>query len=131
VRQLADRGDWENALRVSTVLIDRDRLNPVAHFFHALILEGSGRGPASEQSLRQAIYLDRSFVLGHYHLGLLLQKKGDPNRARRSFRNVLTLLSPMKSSDTFDLADGITTGELTELTRMHLEVLSTAGEARG
>ena len=63
------------------------------------------------------------FVLGHYYLGLLLQKQGQAGQAARSFTNVLQLLAATEPTHVFARGDGITAGELGRLTRMHLEVL--------
>lgn len=123
VRLLADRGEWEEAAHCCEKVLAEDRLSPTAHFYHALVLEQMGLRAEAERSLRRAIYLDRTFVLAHYHLGLFLQKKGDARGAMRAFENVLKLLSRMEAGQTFPDGDGITVADLKELAEMHLEVL--------
>jgi hypothetical protein len=53
------------------------------------------------------------------------QKERDATQAARSFENVIELLARCDDQQAFSLADGITVGELRELTRAHLEVLGT------
>ena len=126
VKQLADRGDLDGALVACRRLIDGHKLDPAAHFHHALILEQTGHHAESEQALRRAIYLDRNFILAHYYLGLLQQKQGAPGRAARSFQNVLDLLSRKGVAGAVLDAEGLTVADLSALTRRHLEVLQGA-----
>jgi chemotaxis protein methyltransferase CheR len=126
VRALADRGEWERAEALCRELLARDKLNPLVHFYHGLVLEQAGRHAEAEDALRRVIYLDRGFVLGHYYLGLLLQKQDQMPRAARSFKNVLQLLGRADDARAFADGDGITAGELRRLTQMHLEVLEGA-----
>ena len=104
-------------------MLAQDQLNPAVHFYRALVLEQLGRHADAEQALRRVIYLDRSYVLGHYYLGLLLQKRGSRQQAARSFNNVLQLLARISPDQVFADGDGITAAELTKLTRLYLETL--------
>lgn len=126
IRLLADQGECEQALRCSRALLEKEKLNPVVHFYHALVLEQMGHHADTERSLRQTIYLDRNFVLAHYYLGLCLQRKRDSLGAIRSFQNVRHFLSQTDPSETFPHGDGITAGDLKELTEMNLEVLQSS-----
>src|SRR5205807_1629584 len=103
-----------------------DRLNPAVYFYHALVLEQSGRHAEAERALRQAVYLDRRFVLAHYYLGLLMQKQGHFSAAARAFENVLQLVARSSPAEVFAEGDGITAEELGKLTRMHIEALEGA-----
>jgi len=123
VRSLADRGQWENAAGCCRKLLDTDALNPEVHLYFALVLEQMGMHADAEQMLRRAVYLDRSFVLAHYYLGLILQKKADLRGAQRAFENVRALARTMDAGRTFEDADNITAGDLMSLTETHLEVL--------
>jgi chemotaxis protein methyltransferase CheR len=123
LRRLADRGQWRQAAGECRRLIEKDQLDPLAHFYNALILEQSGAAAEAEQALRRAIYLERKFVLAHYHLGLLQQRNREPDQAARSFQNVVELLSQREAGRVFTEADGITGAELRELAKAHLEVL--------
>jgi chemotaxis protein methyltransferase CheR len=127
VRQQADRGEWEKSARSCEHLLKKDNLNPAVHFYHGLILEQMNRYAEAEQSLRRAIYLDRQFIMAHYHLGLFLQDRGDPRRAVRSFENVLELLDGQGEAGTIADGDGITAAELKQSARIHIETLQERG----
>lgn len=121
LRQLADRGDWQNAAECSLRLLTRDRLNPEIHFYRGLILENLGNAGESERSLRQAIYLDRNFGLAHYHLALALKRDGRIEAAGRSFGNVLKIMAATPDLASVMAAPGVTAIELKELAKMHLK----------
>jgi chemotaxis protein methyltransferase CheR len=123
IQQIADQGDLERAARCCETLLEREKLNPEAHFYYALILEQMGRRRETQESLRRAIYLDRSFVVAHYYLGLIQQRMAEPKQALRSFRNALSLLSGMDAGQSIPAAREFLVGELTQLTQMHIDAL--------
>jgi chemotaxis protein methyltransferase CheR len=123
IRHHADRGKWVDALACCQSLLQTDSLNSLVHFYHALVLDQTGRHTEAEAALRRAIYLDRRAVLAHYYLGLSLQSRGDPRDAVRSFENTIALLDLRVDTDVFPDADGITVGDLKKLALMQLEVL--------
>jgi chemotaxis protein methyltransferase CheR len=93
------------------------------HFYQALILEQLGRPGEAQGSLRRALYLDRRFVLAHYHLGLLLQRGSRPQAARQYFENVLDLLAGLHDGHVFEHGDNIRAADLRALAEMNLEGL--------
>lgn len=115
VRRLADRGELEEAERCCERLIERDRLDPFAHFYLALVHEHMGRKRSAMESLRRAVYLDRGLVFAHYYLGIMREKEGNAAGARKSFENVLELLSGKDPGELIEGGDGLTAGELKEL----------------
>jgi len=98
-------------------------LNAAAQFTLGLILEHSGANREAREALRRAIYLDRSFVLAHYHLGASFQAEGDRAAARRSFNAVLRLARAMEPNEPMLHGDGITASEVIGLARMRLEMM--------
>ncbi|MEA3209785.1 MAG: chemotaxis protein methyltransferase CheR [Chthoniobacter sp.] len=123
IQQMADQGDLEQAAQSCEKLLEREKLNPVAHFYYALVLEQMGRRRETQESLRRAIYLDRSFIVAHYYLGLIQQRVAEPKQALRCFRNVLDLLSGLKADQPIPAADEFTVAELKQLTQMHINAL--------
>jgi chemotaxis protein methyltransferase CheR len=123
IQQMADKGDLEQAAESCEKLLEREKLNPVAHFYYALVLEQMGRRRETQESLRRAIYLDRSFIVAHYYLGLIQQRVAEPKQALRCFRNVLTLLSGLKADQPIPAAAEFTVAELQQLTQMHIDAL--------
>ena len=78
-------------------------------------------GAEAERSLRHAIYLDRNFLLAHYHLGLALAKGIQPRLAARSFKNVLRLSGGMRDQQILENGDGLTVAALKQMAKMHLQ----------
>jgi chemotaxis protein methyltransferase CheR len=128
--QLADRGDWEKAILCSQDLLARDPLNPSLHFYQALALDNLGLRDQSERSLHQAIYLDRNFALAHYHLGLALKRDQNLVAAKRSFGNVLRVLTDLPADDIVTAGPGVTVTALKCLATMDLQNSSSAEEAK-
>jgi chemotaxis protein methyltransferase CheR len=122
VRILADRGNWKLARDAANQLVNDEPLNASAHFTLGLILEHGGENDAARDTLRKAIYLDRSFALAHYHLGILQQLSGDEASAGRSFSTVLRLVDSKPGTEPLPHGDGITAAELGDLAKMHLEL---------
>ena len=121
LRQLADRGDWRRAAQYGERVLERDRLNPTAHFYQALIFENLGFLPEAARFLRQAIYLDRNFALAHYHMGLALERDRHSRAASRSFANVLRILGDVPDDAAVRAGPGITAAALRELARTRTE----------
>jgi chemotaxis protein methyltransferase CheR len=123
VRALADAGASIQAETLCSALIEKSPLDPAPHFYQALILEQLGRCDEAERSLRRVLYLDRRFVLAHYHLGLLLQRSGRPPAARQYFENALDLLAGLHDGHVFEHGDSIRAADLRVLAEMNLEGL--------
>jgi chemotaxis protein methyltransferase CheR len=126
IKQLADRGEWKKAAAACAALMASEKLNPRLHYYQALIAEHLGNIGDCEQSLRRAIFLDRSFVLSHYHLGLLLGKRGDKAGAAKSFRNAHKLLEGLPEGLPIEDDGGISVGELRQMIAVRLSVLGEA-----
>jgi len=120
LRHLADCGDWQSASDYGMKLLTRDRLNPETHFYLALIFENLGIANEPQRSLRQVLYLDRTFALAHYHLGLALKREGQLAGAARSFGNVLRVLEGAPDDGIVVAGGGITAIGLKELAKMNL-----------
>lgn len=123
IRALADQGRWAEALTACDGLIAVNALDARAHFYRALVSEQLGDLDGCETSLRRAIYLDRHFVLPHYHLGLFLWRRDEAAGASRSFRNVIALLQQLPDDHALDHGDSITAGQLRETVGMHLDLI--------
>jgi chemotaxis protein methyltransferase CheR len=121
IRTLADHGKLEAAARGCEQLLQADRLNSTAHLYQALIFKQMARYPEAEAALKRAIYVNPNFAVAYYYLGLVLQTRREPAKARQSFRNLLNLLSCQNPGQPIPDADELTVAELEELTRDHLK----------
>jgi len=123
LRELANRGDWKNAVHYYHQLLAQDRLNPITHFYHAVVLEQMGLSTEAERSLRLAIDLDRNFLMAHHLLGLALTKEKEPDQAALSFQNVLKLSFHMPDDQFVSEGAGMTVADLKGLAKMQLRSL--------
>jgi chemotaxis protein methyltransferase CheR len=121
---LINRGDWGNAKDLCKVLLSEKPLDAAVHLLSAFISEQEGGIDDALDSLKKALYLDRKFVVGHYHLGLMFQNLGDFKKAEKCFINVGKLLDDYDKDYIFEMADGISAGELKQLSDFHLEILN-------
>ena len=126
VRELADGGSWEEALRACDDLLVGNALDARTHFYRSLILEQIGDAKESEKAVRRAIYLDRRLVLPHYHLGVFLWRRDDAQAAARSFRNALTLLDGVSEDHVVSDGDEITAGQVREAIETYLKLIGAA-----
>jgi chemotaxis protein methyltransferase CheR len=123
IQKIADQGDLEEAAQCCEKLLEREKLNPKAHFYYALVLEQMGRRRETQESLRRAIYLDRNFIVAHYYLGLIQQRLAEPKEASRCFRNALNLLAGMQADQPIPDANEFSVADLKRLIQMHIEAL--------
>lgn len=131
IRRHVNEGDWTAALSACQLAISQRTLEPRLHYLHALISEHLGSESAAETALSRAIYLDRNFALAHYHLGRCLAHRGNRSAAARSFRNALRTLASSDDRNALPMADGLTVGELREITELQLGLLRGPADDRG
>jgi len=122
-KTLLDQGKWDEALAYSNILQQNDKLNPLVYFYHALLLIQEGHYNDAEKALKKSIYLDKNFILGHYHIALIYQNTGKFSNAKKSFENTINLLNNLNEDYIFTYADNIKVKELKELTKFNLEII--------
>lgn len=108
------------------------RKNPVAtelHHYRALLLIDLGRIEDAVQSLRRALFLDRTLAPAHFLLGSLLQRGGDLAGARRAYRNAQVLSLARPADEPVRFAENSTAGELSAAAERALAQLQDRTEA--
>ncbi len=95
------------------------------HYAHALRLAEAGKPGEALESVRRALYLDRSLAMVHFTRGTLMRGLGDAAEARQSFRKARVRCQELPADAPLPLGDGVTAGYLTELCDRHLMLLST------
>jgi chemotaxis protein methyltransferase CheR len=111
-RSRANEGRLEEALDWSERWIVADKLDAVAHYLNAMVLQELGDREQARRSLQRAIYLKPDFVLAHFALGNLAERGG---RMHQHFQNTLELLSRMPPGQILPESDGLTAARLAEI----------------
>jgi chemotaxis protein methyltransferase CheR len=98
-------------------------LSAEQHYQSALRYAEAGDLTRAVEATRRALYLDRSLALGHFTLGSLLRRLGDPAGARHCFANALVRCLELPAGAPLPQGDGVTAGYLADLARRHLSLL--------
>jgi chemotaxis protein methyltransferase CheR len=121
VKAQANSGEFATADALCRKALADQPLSAAFHFYHGLVLQALNRPDDAENSFLKSIYLDKSFAMAHYHLGLLLLAEGRSGSGRRALTNAARVASMMRDDHLLDESDGITAMELRNLVRIHLE----------
>ncbi len=115
-RELADGGQTAQALEMLKNHAGKNgRLDHRVHFILALLADHSGDVSHAVESLKRAIFLNKNFIIGHYYLGVIFQREGEPNIAKRHFKNVLRLLELVSEDELLEESEGLNAGRLKEI----------------
>ncbi|WP_246529189.1 CheR family methyltransferase [Microvirga zambiensis] len=120
IRARADAGDFAAADGLCRKALAEQPLDARLHFYRGLVLRELRRPGESEKSFLNSLYLDKSFAMAHYHLGLLLLADGRSGSGRRSLTNAARIAATMPGDRQLDEADGLTAKDLRDLVRAHL-----------
>jgi chemotaxis protein methyltransferase CheR len=124
-RTLADAGALEPARAAVEQLVAAAKLDPEAHYLHAVILQELGQDAGAEQALKRALYLDPGFALAHHALGQLALRGGRPVPAQRHFHHALAALERLDAASVLPHSGGLAAGHLRAL----IEALLAGGRA--
>jgi chemotaxis protein methyltransferase CheR len=117
---LTNGGDREAAERDCARIFERDELNAEAHYVMALCREHAGDLEGAADHDQSAIYLDPGFAMPRLHLGLMAQRAGERDAARRELAKALALLPGEEASRVLLLGGGFGRDALIELCRSEL-----------
>lgn len=123
LHQLAAEADGD-AARLALDWLAEDQMNPWPHLALAAVHSHRGEDDKAERSLRDALYLDRAFLLAHYELGCRLARRGAGDEARRSFRTVQSLCLRLGPAAPVPGAAPLTAGDLDSAAALQLNRLS-------
>jgi chemotaxis protein methyltransferase CheR len=111
----ANRGELKNALNWCEKALNIEKLNPVFHQLHAVILQEQGEFEKAITALKRALYLNPNFVLPYFMLGNIHRQQGKLGEAEKHFENALSVLTEYKQEDVLPESEGITAGRMREL----------------
>ena len=78
------------------------------------------------ESLKRSIFLNRNFIIGHYYLGVIFQREGEADTAKRHFKNVLRLLDMVSEDELLEESEGLNAGRLKEIVTGRFQEISLA-----
>lgn len=113
----ADLGDLEEAAEEAQALLAKNPLHLETIYLLALVARIRGDSDGELGYLRKAVYLNPSFVLGHFQMAVHHLREGRDRFARRSLLNVLDHLAHRSDGDPVDGVEGLTVGGLRKSAR--------------
>lgn len=112
---LANQGDLDAALAASARWIAADKLDPAAHYLHAMVLQELGQRAPARAALQRAIYLQPDFALAHFALGNAARAEARHPEAERHFANAAQLLRGHSADEIVPESEGLNVGRLREI----------------
>ncbi|WP_425463610.1 CheR family methyltransferase [Methylobacterium oryzihabitans] len=121
LRALADAGDLDGGWDACREALRAAPTDPRLRFYEGLLARARGRPEEAERAFRGALYLDKGFVMAHYHLGLTLIAAGRTEAGRRALVNALRLADGLPGGTVLPEGDGLTAGLLRDTARPLLD----------
>lgn len=120
IRSLANQGQLAEALSACDKAISLNKLDPVLYFLRASILQELDKSHEAIKSLKQSIYINPDYIMGHFTLGNLFFRQGNLKNAKRYFNNVLDLLSRYEKDDILPESEGLSVNYIRDIIRTSL-----------
>ncbi|KMO22130.1 CheR family methyltransferase [Methylobacterium platani] len=121
VRALADAGDLDASWRACRAALGEDPTDPRLRYYEGLLARARARPDEAERAFRGAVYLDKGFVMAHYHLGLTLIAAGRAEAGRRAVANAVRLAASLPADAVLPEGDGLTAADLSGAARPFLD----------
>lgn len=126
IRALAGQ-DTGRAEQACAVAVDRHPAFEELQYLHSILLLELNRYREAEQAARKTLFLRSDLAIGHFTLGIILQRSGKIQEAERSFRNALRICRRLPPETVIPLSDGEHAGRLLQMASQHLAMIG-AGE---
>ncbi|MBI2601725.1 MAG: methyltransferase [Deltaproteobacteria bacterium] len=117
---LTNQGKADEAEIICESILRNDELNAGAHYLKALSREQCEDRPSAIEENNIAVYLDPTFAMAHFHLGMLLRKNGDGERAVSHLEKALRLFDIEKPVRIALFGGGFSRNALINLCRSEL-----------
>jgi chemotaxis protein methyltransferase CheR len=113
-RAYANQGNLTAALLWTARWIDSNKIEPTAHYLHAMILQEKGEWRDARRALQSALFLQPDFALAHFALGNVARADGRAAEANKHFANALRSLRDRSPDEPLPDSDGMTVGRLVQ-----------------
>ncbi|WP_410823749.1 CheR family methyltransferase [Methylobacterium oryzisoli] len=120
VRRLADAGDLDASWQACRAALQADPTDARLRLYEGLLARARARPEEAERAFRGAVYLDKGFVMAHYHLGLTLIAAGRREAGCRALANALRLAAGLPAQESLPEGDGLTPADLVAAARPFL-----------
>jgi chemotaxis protein methyltransferase CheR len=126
-RTAAGREDWETVKRALLMAERQNAMNPQVHYLRGLMLMQQNELDHALRALRRAIYCDSSFVLAHYALGELYEKRGNSTEAMRCWMRSQRTIAELQPQDKVAPGEDLTVEMFRDLLNYRLGSLPKGG----
>jgi chemotaxis protein methyltransferase CheR len=120
----ASRIRLEEAERWIDIALANRALSAEAHYLRGLVLQERSKRDEALDAFRRAVFLDQSFVLGHFAAAGLFARTGQTARAQKSLATVSELLAAKPQDELVPEGDGITVGRLLDLVSLQRQLVA-------
>lgn len=110
----ANLGNWTDAEAWAQRTIELNKLSLDAYYTLALVLQHQARLAEAIEAMKKVVYLDRTYILGHFGLANLYHESGLLPNAQKSLDNALRLLQTRQDQEVLPGSQGITVARLRE-----------------
>ncbi len=110
----ANLGRWSEAEGWCTEAIEADKVALEPYYTLALVQQHQGELAKAVEAMKKVVFLDRTFVLGHYGLAGLYHDQGRLAPALKSLDNARRLLKSLPHQEIVPESGGISVGSLRE-----------------
>ena len=114
MREEVRQGNLTAALLWTARWIDSNKVEPAAHYLHAMILQEKGERRDARRALQRAVFLQPDFALAHFALGNLARADGHAAEANRHFANAVRSLRHRSPDESLPDSDGMTVRRLVQ-----------------
>lgn len=114
-QSLLARAEQGRARQALATCLHEDPLLLEARLLQGSFDEEMGDLAAAEQAYRHALYIDRTCAMGHFHLALVQQQRGDRAGAARSLKTAWKLIEGRDLHSPVEYGEGICYGRLREM----------------
>lgn len=121
-KDAANIGQLDQALKYCEQSLALDSTHKDTYYLFALILIELNKLQEAEAAFRKTLYLDHTFVEGHFQLSLLLFKKKRYKEGLKCLQNALAIVNTKESSQIVPGSQGLSYGHFAEIIKTEIRL---------